>query len=83
MINLKVNKLQGEVVIPPSKSLAHRALVLASMAKQEVVINNISYSNDILATISCLKNLGIDITMLEDSVVVKPSKIKKSSRFKL
>lgn len=77
MINLKVNKLQGEVVIPPSKSLAHRALVLASMAKQEVVINNISYSNDILATISCLKNLGIDITMLEDSVVVKPSKIKK------
>ena len=77
MINLKVNKLQGEVVIPPSKSLAHRALVLASMAKQEVVINNISYSNDILATISCLKNLGINITMLEDSVLVKPSKIKK------
>lgn len=77
MIKLLANKLKGSVVIPPSKSLAHRALVLASMAKNEVRIDNISYSNDISATISCLENLGIKIEKYKDYVIVKPSKIRK------
>ena len=77
MIKLSCNELKGKVVIPPSKSLAHRALVLASLAKHEVVVKNISYSNDILATISCLEGLGATIIKQEDSVIVKPSQIKK------
>ncbi len=77
MIKLLANKLKGNVVIPPSKSLAHRALVLASMSKNEVRIDNISYSNDISATISCLENLGTKIEKYNDYVIVKPSKIRK------
>lgn len=77
MIKLSCNELKGKVVIPPSKSLAHRALVLASLAKHEVVVKNISYSNDILATISCLEGLGATIIKQEDSVIVKPSQVKK------
>ncbi len=77
MIKLIGNKLEGVVKIPPSKSLAHRALVLASLAKHEVLIKNVNYSNDILATISCLESLGIEIDKYEDSVLVRPSKVKK------
>ena len=77
MIKLSCNELKGKVVIPPSKSLAHRALVLASLAKHEVVVKNISYSNDILATISCLEGLGATIIKQEDSVIVRPSQVKK------
>ena len=77
MIKLSCNELKGKVVIPPSKSLAHRALVLASLAKHEVVVKNISYSNDILATISCLEGLGATIIKQEDSVIVRPSLVKK------
>lgn len=77
MIRLETNKLVGTVTIPPSKSLAHRALILASLAKHDVLIKNIAYSNDILATIACLENLGIEIIKNSDSVLVKKSTIKK------
>ena len=39
----------GEIQIPPSKSMAHRAIMCASLAKGKSVISNIAYSDDILA----------------------------------
>ncbi len=78
MIKLTIeNNLKGEVKIPPSKSIAHRALILASLAKEEVVISNIAYSNDILATISCLESLGTTIIKEEGKVIIRPGVIHK------
>ena len=37
-------KLKGEVIIPPSKSLSHRAIIAACLAEGVSVISNISYS---------------------------------------
>lgn len=58
---IKPSKLKGEVIIPPSKSLAHRAIICASLAKGKSIISNIEYSKDIKATISCMKALGTSI----------------------
>ena len=52
-------KLQGTVQVPPSKSLAHRAIICASLAKGVSRIDNIEYSKDIQATIKAMKSLAI------------------------
>ncbi len=44
--------------IPPSKSMAHRAIICASLAQGVSRVSNIDYSDDILATISGMEQLG-------------------------
>ena len=51
-------KLKGDVIIPPSKSLSHRAIIAACLAEGESVISNISFSKDINATIGAMEALG-------------------------
>lgn len=54
------------VKIPPSKSMAHRAIICASLAKGTSRIDNIDYSDDILATISGMEQLGAVIERGKD-----------------
>lgn len=60
----------GTVEAPPSKSMAHRLLICACLAKGRSVIKNIAYSNDILATLDCLETLGARCERGGDYVVV-------------
>ena len=53
--------ITGTVKAPPSKSMAHRALICAGLAEGKSVIDNIAASEDILATIDCLRELGAEI----------------------
>lgn len=61
----------GNVRVPSSKSLTHRAIICASLAKNKSVISNIDFNDDILSTVSCLKKLGADILVKKDSVIVE------------
>ena len=49
---------QGKVEAPPSKSMAHRLLICASLSRGESVVHHLEPSQDILATIDCLESLG-------------------------
>ena len=49
---------QGKISAPPSKSMAHRLLISAGLANGESIIENLSPSEDVLATIDCLRALG-------------------------
>ena len=52
--------LKGVVKAPPSKSLAHRALICAALARgKKTIIDNIELSNDVRATLSCLCSIGV------------------------
>lgn len=51
----------GNILIPPSKSLAHRAIICACLARGKSIISNIDYSVDIRATIEGMRHLGADI----------------------
>lgn len=53
------NKLKGEVHVPSSKSMGHREIICAGLANGRSIIDNISMSKDIEATIRCLKALGV------------------------
>lgn len=59
--------MHGSVVIPPSKSVAHRAIIATSLAKGKSVITNIDLSSDIKATIQACKALGSKIEIKKDS----------------
>ena len=60
-IKITPTKLKGTVAIPPSKSMAHRAILCASLAKGKSRIDHIEYSQDILATIAAMQALGTTI----------------------
>lgn len=64
------SKLYGKVTAPPSKSAAHRAIICACLADGVSTINNIEYSNDIFATVNCLRSLGAGIETHENSLMV-------------
>ena len=53
MGNCKIypGKLKGDVKIPPSKSMAHRAVICAALSDGICKVTNIDYSDDIIATI--------------------------------
>ena len=58
--------LTGTVIIPGSKSITNRALLLGAMAKAETVLDNVLFSDDTIAFIQCLKSLGIHVEVQED-----------------
>jgi 3-phosphoshikimate 1-carboxyvinyltransferase len=64
--------LSGDISAPPSKSMAHRYLIGAALTKQKCDISGIDYSEDILATIDCLKALGCEIETKNDMVSINP-----------
>lgn len=65
-LRIQPKQLQGKVHIPPSKSMAHRAIICASLARGRSIISNVQYSKDIEATISAMKALGTMIFQHDD-----------------
>ena len=55
-LTLTPNALNGTVTVPPSKSMAHRAVICASLAAGRSTIKNIQLSDDILATIEGMRS---------------------------
>lgn len=56
-------RLSGRVTPPSSKSQAHRCLIAAALADGESVIENVSLSQDIQATLRCLTELGAEFDL--------------------
>lgn len=59
--------LDGQIKIPPSKSISHRAIIGAGLGKDKTIIDNIQLSDDIKATIEGMEALGASIDLVEDS----------------
>ncbi len=68
-VTVEKSRAEGEVVAPPSKSMAHRALICGALSKGST-IRNIAYSKDISATLDCLMNMGALIQETEDGVCI-------------
>ena len=60
-ILIKPSKLKGSIIPPPSKSMSHRAIICASLCKDDgiSIIDNVILSDDIHATIEGMRNLQI------------------------
>ncbi len=74
---IKKSRAFGTVSAPPSKSIAHRALICGALSG-ESRLKNIANSVDITATLQCLKQMGADIDTDGDTVKIgglSPEKI--------
>lgn len=49
----------GRIAAPPSKSYSHRALIAAGLAEGESLLHGVLDSEDISATLDCLRLLGV------------------------
>ena len=70
---IKADKLVGELSPPPSKSVLHRYIIASSLAKGISKIENISFSEDIVATIEAMKKLGAKIEQKENYLLIDGS----------
>ena len=65
-------RLAGSIDAPPSKSMAHRYLIGAALSGKECTLSGVDYSEDILASMDCLKALGAMVTVNADEVTIDP-----------
>jgi len=70
-IKIYPSKCSGEIKIPSSKSMGHRAIICASLANGKSIISNLDYSDDILATIDGMRKLGANIQCEKDRLIVE------------
>jgi 3-phosphoshikimate 1-carboxyvinyltransferase len=61
---------KGMVVVPPSKSMAHRAILAAALSDGESRISNVAASEDIEATLSAVARLGARVEQRDDEVII-------------
>lgn len=73
-ITITPSALQGNIQAIPSKSVAHRLLILAAFADNPTDINCPTISRDIKATIGCIKALGGEIIKKSECFTVFPIK---------
>jgi len=65
-IKIYPKQLIGTIKIPPSKSMAHRGIICASLAEGTSRIYNIDFSDDIIATIAAMETFGAVIKAQPD-----------------
>jgi len=70
MIVRSAKALNGRVNLPADKSISHRAAMLAAIADGTTVIHNYAGSEDCMATLRCIEQLGARIHKEATSVTV-------------
>ena len=66
---IKKSVANGKAKAPPSKSMAHRALICGAFSKSSKIYN-IAYSADISATLDCLEKLGAFVEKNADHILI-------------
>ena len=68
---IRPSKAHGTAAAPPSKSMAHRLLICAGLSDGESVVRGVADSQDMLATIDCLRALGTCVEKTGDTVCLR------------
>lgn len=80
-MRIKIDKstANGTITAPPSKSMAHRLLICSGLCAGTSVVRGIAPSQDVLATLDCLKALGASYSMDGDTVTISGADLTKLS----
>ena len=75
-ITLFPSSVSGIITIPPSKSITHRAIICASLAKNATTIINPLISEETMLTIEAMRKLGVKIEYIEEGnkLLINPPK---------
>lgn len=72
-VTLFKSLLNGSVDAISSKSYTHRYLIASMLSNNKSTISNVSFSNDILATLNCLASFGCDYKINGNNVTINNS----------
>lgn len=64
------HRLNCEIEIPGDKSISHRAIMFGAIAHGETRIKGFLHSEDCKNTMSCFRQLGVEITELKNEIIV-------------
>lgn len=70
-VQIQSGRPEGCIRVPPSKSIAHRALIAAALAHGESRICNFEMSEDLAATCRALTAMGAEIRVEQNTVSVR------------
>lgn len=68
------SKLYGTVTAPSSKSCGHRSIICAALSDSPVTVFNCGESDDMTATIDCIKALGSTVERNGTTLFITPAK---------
>lgn len=74
-VSKNLKGLNGEITIPSDKSISHRAVMLATLAKGKSVIKNFSNGQDPLSTLKVCKALGVETEFNGDLIIKSTGKL--------
>lgn len=57
----RVEGLNGDITVPPDKSISHRAVIFASIAEGKSIVRNFLRAEDPISTMNAMRALGIEI----------------------
>ena len=69
-INKILNGLNGAITIPADKSISHRAVMFASLAKGKSIIKNFSNGQDPHSSLDVCQSLGVDVELNNDALII-------------
>lgn len=70
MLLQQAKKLSGEITVPGDKSISHRAVMFASLARGTTKVTHFLQGADCLSTISCFRKLGIEIENTPEEILI-------------
>ena len=70
MIIRPAKRIRGRLNLPGDKSISHRAAIIAAIAHGRSRIKNFSTSEDCVATLRCLRQLGVSIAREGEDVLI-------------
>ncbi|MBT3206204.1 MAG: 3-phosphoshikimate 1-carboxyvinyltransferase [Gammaproteobacteria bacterium] len=73
-----LSHINGEVLIPGSKSLSNRILLLSAMAQGTTTITNLLDSDDVRHMLTALAKLGVKYTLSEDRTICEMTGLARS-----
>lgn len=72
--------VNGEVTVPPSKSLTHRAIFMATLSGKDCTIRNCLDSDDIDSTIKAVKAFGADVKKNNGTLSIRTDSLRPVSK---
>jgi 3-phosphoshikimate 1-carboxyvinyltransferase len=64
-------QLKGRIIVPGDKSISHRAVMIAALARGPSILQGLLMSEDVLATIGCFRAMGVSISVTAKEVRVE------------
>lgn len=69
-ISSPVTQIKGAITVPGDKSISHRSIIFAALAKGTTIINGFLDGEDCLATLNAFKAMGVSIEGPDEQQVV-------------